>query len=165
MYQYNDYELLYLMDEFDEVAEKIFYEKYTNLIKNRIYKFKIKDRYKEDFLQEGLYMLFIAIRTYNDNYGKSFNKYFDLILKRKFIQIISREKNYFYQVDLKNDVDYLSENEEFIYEDNSSFTIMEQKDYGYLKKNYRQKDISKVLECDIKSVYNCICRIKTKLKK
>lgn len=165
MYQYNDYELLYLMDEFDEVAEKIFYEKYTNLIKNRIYKFKIKDRYKEDFLQEGLYMLFIAIRTYNDNYGKSFNKYFDLILKRKFIQIISREKNYFYQVDLKNDVDYLSENEEFIYEDTSSFTIMEQKVYGYFKKNYRPKDISKVLECDIKSVYNCICRIKTKLKK
>ena len=110
-------------------------------------------------------MLFIAIRTYNDNFGKSFNKYFDLILKRKFIQIISREKNYFYQVDLKDDVDYLSENEEFVYEDTSAFTIMEQKIYEYLKKNYRPKDISKALECDIKSVYNCICRIKAKLKK
>ena len=44
MIQYNDYELLYLMNEFDEEAERLLFEKYTNLIKSRIYKFGIKER-------------------------------------------------------------------------------------------------------------------------
>lgn len=165
MTQYNDYELLYLMNEFDEKAEKIFYEKYTNLIKNRIYKFKIKDRYKDDFLQEGLYMLYVAIKTYNEYCGKSFNKYFDLILKRKFIQIITREKNYFYQVDLKEEVDYLSEQKNFVYDDYKNMTNMEKEVLKYLERNYKPKDISAILKCNIKAVYNCICRIKAKLKK
>ena len=80
MTQYNDYELLYLMNEFDEEAERIFFEKYTNLIKTRVNKFGIKSRYREDFVQEGLYMLVVAIRTYNEYSNKTFNKYFDLIL-------------------------------------------------------------------------------------
>ena len=73
MNQYNDYELLYLMNEFDEDAERLLYEKYSNLIRNRIVKFNIKERYRDDFFQEGLYMLFIATRTYNENCKKTFN--------------------------------------------------------------------------------------------
>ena len=72
MIQYNDYELLYLMNEFDEEAERILFEKYTNLIKAKIRKFKVKSRYKDDFMQEGYYMLMIAIRTYDEFSNKTF---------------------------------------------------------------------------------------------
>ena len=90
MIQYNDYELLYLMNEFDEEAEKILIEKYSVLIRFRIYKFKVKDRYIDDFMQEGLYMLLIAAKTYNEMSDKTFTKYFDLILQRKFQRLIER---------------------------------------------------------------------------
>ena len=103
MIQYNDYELLYLMSEFDEEAERILFEKYTNLIKARIRKFGVKPRYKEDFVQEGLYMLVVAVRTYNELSNKTFNKYFDLILQRKFLKIIQKEKNYYNDVDLREE--------------------------------------------------------------
>ena len=36
MIQYNDYELLYLMNEFDEEAERILVEKYLSVIYYRI---------------------------------------------------------------------------------------------------------------------------------
>ena len=31
-------------------------------------------------------------------------------------------------------------------------------------RNYRPKEIAIKLQCDIKSIYNCLCRIKTKIK-
>ena len=49
MIQYNDYELLYLMNEFDEEAEKIFYDKYLAMIKSNVSKLNINDRYKSVF--------------------------------------------------------------------------------------------------------------------
>ena len=41
MIQCNDYELLYLMNEFDEEAERILVERYMSVIKYRIKTFKI----------------------------------------------------------------------------------------------------------------------------
>ena len=54
MYQYNDYELLYLISEHDENALDIMYHKYMPLIKARIAAFRIKRYNQEDFFQEGL---------------------------------------------------------------------------------------------------------------
>lgn len=164
MIQYNDYELLYLMNEFDEEAEKIFYEKYTNLIKMRIYKFRIKERYQEDFLQEGLYMLFVATRMYNEYSKKTFNKYFDLILQRRFIRLLAQEKHYFYEVDLHDDELMLADPNTFVYDEMNynSLSSFEEKVLDMKKKNYRPREIAKLLKCDVKSVYNCLCRIKNK---
>ncbi len=164
MNQYNDYELLYLMNEFDEEAERIFYEKYSYLIKARIYKFNIKERYKEDFYQEGLYMLLVASRTYDIFSDKSFNKYFDLILQRRFVRLISQEKRSFYDVEF-NDIEYfVSERDDFMYDqfDSLELSELEEKVYILKKRNYRPKEIASILGCDIKSVYNCLCRIKNK---
>lgn len=167
MIQYNDYELLYLMNEFDEEAETIFYNKYTNLIKARIYKFNIKDRYREDFLQEGLYMLFRAVRTYDEFSNKSFNKYFDLILQRKFMNLLSKENKYYYNVETIQDGDSLCDPTGFVYFDynNYKFSKLEEKVLYLRERNYRPKEIAEVLDCDIKIIYNCICRIKKKYNK
>ncbi len=164
MIQYNDYELLYLMSEFDEEAERIFFEKYSHLIKARIYKFKIKDRFKEDYFQEGLYMLMIAIRTYNQFSNKSFNKYFDLILQRKFMKLIEKEKHYIYDVELSDNDNVIADNNNFIYGEveENKFSDFENKVIYLRQRNYKPKEIANILNCDVKSIYNCICRIKGK---
>lgn len=164
MNQYNDYELLYLMNEFDEDAERLLYEKYSNLIRNRIVKFNIKERYRDDFFQEGLYMLFIATRTYNENCKKTFNKYFDLILQRKFIRLITRERHYYFDVDLQDGDTIVNESYTFEYNfhSNCNFNSFEEKIITLKNKNYRPKEIAKILNCDVKRIYNCLYRIKTK---
>ena len=167
MIQYNDYELLYLMNEFDEEAERILFEKYSNLIKARIRKFRIKQRYKDDFMQEGYYMLMIAVRTYDEYSGKTFNKYFDLILQRKFMRIIEKEKNYFNVVELSDDDTVIKDSSSFTYVENDFNNLSTfEEEVAYLKKrNYKPREIAKILDCDVKSVYNCSCRIKNKYNK
>lgn len=164
MIKYNDYELLYLVNECDEEAERILYTKYTNLIKARVNRFRIQDRYRDDFIQEGLYMLYVAIKTYDEYRGMSFNKYFDLILQRKFMKILAKEKNYFYKVTLTGDVAMLKEDEGFVYEEEiTNLSEFEKEVLAYKKMNYRPKDIAAILSCDVKKVYNSICRIKKKI--
>ena len=111
MYQYNDYELLYLISENDDTALDIMYQKYIPLIKARIAAFRIKPYNFEDFYQEGLFTLCRALQTYRPDYNKTFTKYFDLILQRHFIQLLRKESNYFYQVDLMENPDLLMEPE------------------------------------------------------
>lgn len=167
MIQYNDYELLYLMNEFDEEAERILFEKYTNLIKAKIRKFKVKSRYKDDFMQEGYYMLMIAIRTYDEFSNKTFNKYFDLILHRKFMRIISKEKNYFNSVEFSDDETIIKDSNSFSYNnvEIGNLSSFEEEVVYFKKRNYKPREIAKILQCDVKSVYNCLCRIKNKYNK
>lgn len=170
MIQYNDYELLYLMNEFDEEAEQIFYDKYLAMIKSNVNKFNIKERYKEDYIQEGLYMLMIAIRTYDVNSEKTFNRYFEMILRRRFIRLISKEKDYLYNVDLIDNEYTICEPNEFVYDavginEGNCLSTFETRVLLLKEKNYRPKDIAKELNCDVKTIYNCLYRIKDKLKR
>jgi hypothetical protein len=111
-------------------------------------------------------MLVVAIRTYDEFSKKSFNKYFDLILQRKFMRIIEKEKDYFNFVELNSDESILKDPTYFSYNgDISNFSSFEE-EVIYLKtRNYKPREIAKILDCDIKSVYNCICRIKNKYNK
>lgn len=169
MNQYNDYELLYMINEFDEEAEKILYTKYSMLINKRMNDFKIRVDRREDFMQEGLFVLSNAVRNFNEYYNKSFNKYFDLLLQRRFTNILRDERNYFYNVVLKEDETQLLEEVTFIYNETIDFNNDELSDFEkqvkeFREKNYRPKEIAQILNCDVKSIYNCICRIKTKFK-
>lgn len=170
MIQYNDYELLYLMSEFDEEAERILYEKYTNLIYKRINSFKIKSRYRDDFLQEGYYALYIAINSYDIYSKKTFNKFFDMLLQRRFIRLLQKDSKYFYNVELCEEIYFLEEEASFQYNDelivdDLLLSKMEKDILDMLRRNYSPKDISMELNIPTKSVYNCICRIKFKLNK
>lgn len=77
---WNDYELLYLIKENNDLAKNVFYQKYSYLI----YKF-----YKEhfiawipfqDYLQEGLMALDKAIYKFNDSLNIHFYFYFYSVL-------------------------------------------------------------------------------------
>ena len=63
MIEYNDNELLYLINEGSEIAQDILFNKYAGLIKKRISLFKIKTRYRDDFYQEGMNRRIVQITS------------------------------------------------------------------------------------------------------
>ena len=166
MIQYNDYELLYLISESEPEALDILYNKYMSLIYKRIKAFKIQKRFQDDFVQEGLMALDVAIKNYDPSFTKSFNKYFDLILQRKYMQLMMKEKNYIYSVDLALDVATVQDENHFVYENPTiQCSQFEEDVYHLWQKKYRPKEIAMFLKCDIKRVYNSLFRIKEKIKK
>lgn len=170
MYKYNDYELLYLISEKDDIALDIMYQKYIPLIKSRIRSFKIKQWNQEDFFQEGLLALNKAIQTYRDDKNKTFNKYFDLILQRKFIQILRKESKNFYNVELVGSGEYLGEDSNIHdynyieYIDESIFSDFEKEVWECLKKGFKSREIAQELNCKVKQIYDATDRIKKKVK-
>lgn len=170
-YHYNDNELLYLINEGNDSALKVMYMKYVPLIKKRIFDFKIDRMRYEDFFQEGLMMLDKAIKTFNPIYNKSFNKYFDLILQRKYIRLV---QNYYAYV---NNVTLVENSDDFpLYEEKSDVLTMSDFDSNMLskfeyevlvnafEKNMPARDISSIMNCDVRKVYNAISRGKKKIK-
>lgn len=173
IYQYNDNELLYLMYERVEEAEEILFLKYSNLIYKRMKTFMIKIKNQDDFFQEGLMALNTALNTYNPFRNKSFNKYFDLILQRKFIYILNSNKNYYYNVILLDSISHIIDESIAIYEVNNSVDPVElglnqiEIELYNLKyvMGYKYKEIANILGFNIKKVYNLYYNLKDKIKK
>ncbi|MDD2259005.1 MAG: hypothetical protein WC278_01955 [Bacilli bacterium] len=168
MYNYNDNELLYLIREKHDDALDIMFLKYSPLIKTRISKFRIQKDY-EDFYQEGLIALNIAISRYIDLYDKTFNKYFDLILQRKFIQILKKETNNFYNVVYFDELNFIHEEKEK-YTSNKTYQIGMLSDFEkhifkfYSEYNLKAGEIANKLNIDVRRVYNALNRIKKKIR-
>ncbi len=170
IYKYNDYELLYLIYEKQDEALEIMFKKYESLIKARIRDFHIKSKSFDDFFQEGLIMLKIAIETYDIYERKTFNKYFDLILQRKIREILARESKYFYHVVIQDNMDYLlSEVKETTLkiEENwkTNLTTLEKQVFELMYES--KKDIpaiAKEIICDERKIYNAIYRAKKKIR-
>ena len=168
MYNYNDNELLYLIREKEDEALEIMFLKYSPLIKSRISKFRLQKDF-EDFYQEGLIALNLAISRYIDLYNKTFNKYFDLILQRKFIQILKKETNNFYNVVYFDEIN-------FIHEENTNYVNERKYQLGmlsdfeknvfsfYSKDDLKAGEIADKLNIDVRRVYNALNRIKKKIR-
>ncbi|MDD3170937.1 MAG: sigma-70 family RNA polymerase sigma factor [Bacilli bacterium] len=170
IYKYNDYELLYLINEKSDDALEIMFKKYEPLIRTRIRDFRIKNKNFDDFFQEGLIMLKIAIETYDTFERKSFNKYFDLILQRKIKEILNKESKYFYNVCVQEDVDYLleqSEEEVFEFDNNLKRNLTKLEKNVFEKMFEENKDIleiAKEFSCSDRKIYNAIYRAKKKIR-
>lgn len=166
-YKYNDSELLYLVNDGNDIALGILYYKYFNLIHRRLHAFRIKDRYYDDFFQEGLMMMHTAINTYSELYGKTFNKYFDLLLQRRIMTILKKDQPYIYNVDLFGDCCGVFEEKLVTY--NSPYlveTLDPVKSQVYdlrFVKRYSAKQIAKMLGFEIKKVYNLIYHAKKQM--
>ena len=132
IYNYNDYELLYLIKEQNEKALNILINKYIPLIYSIINRWNINYYEKEDYFQEGLYCLNIAINTFSDKYNKTFTKYFELIWNRRIISLVKSKVEYTYidNIDMiGTKCNYLEEMvDEYLLEYNLSFlTDLEKK--------------------------------------
>lgn len=92
---YNDYELIYLIQEGSEQALNLLYHKYYIYINKIAKNYKIPKYKKEDLVQEGVCAFFETVKKYNpDKYNKTFYNYFKLVLERKFARIINNSTYY-----------------------------------------------------------------------
>ena len=92
MFKYNDNELLYLYSWHIEEALNILIAKYSVFIRLKLSRFRIKSAQFEDFYQESLLVLNYAINTFDENKEASFFTYFELLLERRIMRLLSNNK-------------------------------------------------------------------------
>jgi RNA polymerase sporulation-specific sigma factor len=173
MFKHNDYEILHLIKEGDNAALSLMFEKYKPLIYKNIFYFNLQ-YIIEDMFQEGMMVLHKSIKRFDPSYDKTFTKYFEQNLKRKFITYINKEVRR---------TEIFHENLKYIYEQNHCvqsssvyygiykkeiakiltkqellvYTLRELKNYSieYIAQNYELSD---------KTIYNSVYRAKQKIK-
>lgn len=166
----NDFELIYLIQTGnDTIAFEYLCKKYDKLIWKYINMYDIPYHEFDDFHQEGLIVLYKAAKTFDEQRNKTFTRYFELILKRRFWHLISKVPktleleeeitgynnsiNY-EEIETKLDLKYKfkSEIEQVIFD-------------KYYIDSMSVAEINKQFKYGIKQIYNAIYRVKIKLTK
>ena len=168
LFNYNDYELLYMASDDSVEAIDILLKKYRYLVLRIIKDFKIEQNKKEDFLQEGLLMVNKAIKTYKINSKMTFTKYVEMLVNHRFIDMLRKKQNE--KIMPLEDFEYVyaaTETPKILAEssiyDYTGLSTLEQKIYNlrFLEgKTY--KEISELLGMNIKQIYSAVDRIKKK---
>ncbi len=148
-------------------------KKYENLIKSKISRFNIHSSQYEDFYQEGCLVLLEAIRKFDVKYGKSFTRFFELLLVRKYLTLLKK---------LNKPIVTLSEEimntirvdeEEAYYITRKHLEVAKEEltlvEYDVFFEHYVQnkkiKEICYKYSLPEKKVYNALYRIKLKLRR
>lgn len=192
---YNDNELIYLIYDFNEDANRILHEKYYKIIKIKVAKYRALAKRIGldtcDLMQEGLLGLEEAINSYRDNKDMKFSSFANMCIERQILSVLnyhSRKKHTFLNdscsidvedekgrtmldYSLKSDIDPLvmMEKEE---EKNSIYDLMT-KDLSKLEKEVFElklngldyREIARLLNKSYKSIDSALQRIRFKLKK
>lgn len=172
--KHNDYEIISQIREGNNEALELMFDKYKPLISKKIYKFNLYYDY-DDMYQEGQMILFKSIECFDEKYSKTFTRYFEQNLERKYITIVSklvRRKEIF-----KNNELYIFETNHYdpdnsvyfellkkeiakilTYTENLVYTLRELNNYSisYIQENYGLGE---------KVIYNSLHRAKIKIKK
>lgn len=174
MYKHNDFEILHLVRENDPDALKLMFDKYTPLIYKTIYKFNLQYEL-EDMYQEGLLILHTSITKYNEDHtaSKSFTKYFQLNLTRKYISIVTKKRrrqeifeqniHYIYEQTLPNE-NALEDSSIYLKEIKKILTKQEFLVYTLRElENFSVQYISKTHDYNEKVIYNTLYRARRKI--
>ena len=160
----NDYELIYLIQTYhDEQAFDYMFLKYERFIWKIIHILHIEYNEQDDFYQEGLLMLHKAALTFQETFNKTFTKYFELILKRRYYQLIKKtpkliiiDEKYFQDLDQPK----LIEEPMYTFRHDK-----EQRIYTlYFQKQIKVAIIARAMDLTHKQVYNLIYRVKQIIK-
>lgn len=184
----NEYEIIYLVQEGNEEARKILYDKYKNLLEKNARIFYQNNSNKgidfKDILLELQIAFEEAVNNYDQDKGAIFStylisyinntlKYWNRTLSRQKNKILSEalsmeDENVNYYSNLQH-ADLLCDN--YVFEEELNIEDMynnlsdkEKQIIVYLKDNYSYKEIADILNKDVKYVYNIIYRIKNKLR-
>lgn len=168
--QYNDYELIYYIQTFnDEWSLKLMISKYKRLIWKNIHLLCYETRDRDDFYQEGVIQLTRAVYLFDESKGKTFTRYFELILKRKFYDLNKKQNKFLLSEDeaLFNSVEY----EDRMNEIHLLEKLVDKFEYplDYIYEQYflnssKIDDIADHLKWNVKKVYNSIYKIRNILK-
>ncbi|HHT55682.1 MAG TPA: sigma-70 family RNA polymerase sigma factor [Acholeplasma sp.] len=160
---YNDYELIYLIQsEQCEVALNILIRKYRLLALKYIHQFQLRETDREDYLQEAAIILYKAVNLFIENYNKTFTRYYELLLRRRFIYLKKNEPQYV----LNEGASYAKEDRPFYkHQKLDGLASFEQVVYKrYFVLNQKISFIAKSESKSAKQIYNAIYRIKSKYK-
>lgn len=173
-YKHNDYEIISQIREGNNEALELMFAKYKPLISKKIYKFNLYYDY-DDMYQESLMVLHKSLERFDEKYAKSFTKYFEQNLERKFITIVTKRvrrteifyknQNYIYETNhntssnsvyfelVKKEISKILTNTE-----NLVYTLRELNNYSisYIHENYGLTN---------KVIYNSLHRAKIKIHK
>lgn len=162
----NDYEIIYLIrSENDEIALKHLITKYEKMIYKIIHQSGVEKKYHEDFYQEAIILLAHIVQTFDEYKDKSFTRFFELVLKRRFQRLKQKNDKFilieFLGQTLSRDYRVNHENGLILNEKSSTLSSIEKVCYKlYFIKHLKPKEIARVLEMDIKKVYNLIYALK-----
>lgn len=169
LYSLNDYELIYMIRDYDEFALDLLFAKYNGWIFKKINEFNIKGMDRDDFFMEAQMCLFEAVRKYKEEFNVCFFNFFNIIITRRFIKLRN---------ELSYDI-YTEMPELYVKEDYSEYLSRIYYELGYelLKSDeerliYKElymlgsspKEISKLYNINIKRIYNIIQKIKRVLQ-
>ena len=182
--EYNDLELLSYINEANEEANLIIFEKYEPLIKKEAYQYhKVGSIELDDLIQQGRLGLAKAIETFIDK-DVPFYVYAKICIHRE-IALYYKKMIRFKNKILSDAVSFDNENDDFnieniigtfedpldkIYTDDLLNKVKDKfSDFEYnvlLLRNseYRNEEIAKILNKNKKDIENCIRRIRKKLR-
>ncbi|QWB99834.1 sigma-70 family RNA polymerase sigma factor [Mycoplasmatota bacterium] len=170
---YNDFEIINLIKQGDDEAFQLMVNKYKYFIAKKIKQFNLVYDY-EDCFQESLILLHKSVIKYDETYGKTFTKFFELNLIHYLISYKKKKNNYFTFIYEKlpiyqhNTVEEPIKNE---YLDHEVIEALENLS-KFEKKVFQVKIIekrtvretAKIISTDEKKIYNALDRIRNKVK-
>ncbi len=162
---WNDYELIYLINEGNSKALNLMYQKYTNFIRLKARECGFKGMFIEDCVQEGLLLLTKALEVYDPSYNRSFWTYYNIILQRRLWRYYKEIKpNLFTELEYE-----LQDNNSFkekIIEYSTAFKdpILKKIYFEIYYYNTKVEDLSKEMGLKPLSIYRKIKKIKEILR-
>lgn len=181
-YKDNDYELLYLVSENNEDAYERLFAKYSYLISGTAkYYYNLYKNYNlsiDELEQEGRIALYDAIRDYKEKYNTKLITFIGTCLKNRmncYIKKMSAKKvrMLLSSLSLDNcDLTSCSTYNEILNKELEKSLILFKNDLDFIDANifemyyndYSYKDISTLLEMNIKQIDNRLLKIRSKLK-
>jgi len=170
MVRYNEYELIYLYRDSNEIALSLLFDKYQNLIKKIIFErninYEIDDAYQNAYIT-----LYNCIRLYDMDSNVPFLSYLLISLKYEMFRAKKKDMTYLNTISYNDDI-YIKRN----------CLVLNEPEINYEEINKYQKIEKDVIDeiiiygmspsvfaknhnMEIKKVYNIIYRVKQKLRK
>lgn len=169
----NDFEVINRIKQGDDEAFQLLVNQYQYLIAKKIRQFNLAYDY-DDCFQEALILLHKSVMVFDDQFNKTFTRYFELNLTRYLISYKKKNNHYFDLINYKLPI-YTSH----VYEEPRKYHYLDEEIKDALmqlsdfeKEVYQVKILShhsvresaKILKTNEKRIYNALDRIKKKIK-
>lgn len=172
--KHNDYEILCQIKEGNQEALELMFGKYKALISKIIYRYNLYYDF-DDMFQEGQMILYKSIMQYDEAYNKTFTRFFEQNLERKYITIIGKRvrrkeifnKNILYIYETNNDLRKNSPYFEMLRKEIAKI-LTNTENLVYNLRELQNFSISYIKEnsgLGEKEIYNSLHRAKMKIKK
>lgn len=170
---YNDFEIINHIKQGDDEAFELMVSKYKFLIAKKIKQFNLVYDY-DDCFQESLILLHKSIIKFDETFGKTFTRFFELNLINFLISYKKKKNNYFTFIYEKLPIYHhntIEEPRRHDFLDQEVYDALENLS-GFEKEVFQRKIIekrtvreaAKIICTDEKRIYNALDRIKNKIK-